>query len=257
MSTDATVFVVDHEADARKSLQWLLESKGFHVETRASAREFLDRYGSEGPGCLVLEVHMPGMDGLELQDELVSRGKIVPIVFLTETGDIPSCVRAMRAGAIGFLEKPVRHDSLLPLLRRALEEDRLRRERESVVASIESRLKQLTRREWDVMELLWAGKSIKVIARELDISFQTVSKHRCRLLKKMDAQSDVELIRALLACRLQRPGGSASDAEAWWIQEPHKLGSAHSPIRLLRGPHWNLLNCSRTQPAFAGDADRF
>jgi len=181
------------------------ESGGFDVETYNSAIEYLNSHDPQKPGCLVLNVCMPGMDGLELQEKLVAIGQRIPIVFVSAHGDVPMSVQAMKAGATDFLEKPVDGQLLLRVVRRALAKDLLRREQEPNRAEIEKRMDRISRREREVMELLYAGKSMKKIAIELDITMQTVAKHRTQVLEKMEVEGDAELVRLLATYRLQEP----------------------------------------------------
>ncbi len=244
MSADSTVFVVDDDADARRAFQWLLESEGFNVETHSSALEFLDSYDPTKPACLLADVDLPKMNGLDLQDELALRGQSLPTIFVTAFGDIPSSVRAMKAGALDFLQKPVQRDALLPLVRRAFREDRRRRDRELAMSAIELRLEQLSSREREVTAMLYAGITMKGIAAKLGISIQTVSKHRLHALEKLDVESDVELIKLLVTYE-HSPIARQYAAGVPKIQESHRerksrrvdpaspsrrrsLGSAHS-----------------------------
>lgn len=193
MHTDATVFLVDDDEASLRSTRWLLESEGFAVETYASATEYLDAYDPQKPGCLVLDIRMPEMDGLELQERLVSAGEHIPIIFVTAYADVPTCVRAMRAGAVDFLEKPVDGQLLLKRIRCALEADSHRRSQGASRAEIETRIKQLSPREREVAKLLHEGKSIKCIAAQLGISVRTALKHRVRIMEKLGRDSDGEI----------------------------------------------------------------
>ncbi|MBC8873069.1 MAG: response regulator transcription factor [Planctomycetes bacterium] len=205
MQTDPTVFLVDDDAAALDSLKWLLETAGLDVETYNSAVEYLDAHDPQKPGCLVLDVCMPVMDGLDLQEKLVAIGERIPIIFVTGHGNVPSSVQAMKAGAIDFVEKPVDGPSILRLVERALEKDSQRRRQVADRAEIEARIERLSRREREVMELLYAGKSMKRIAAELGISVQTVAKHRAQILEKMEVDGVAELARILTTYQLQEP----------------------------------------------------
>ncbi|MBC8869071.1 MAG: response regulator transcription factor [Planctomycetes bacterium] len=205
MQNEATIFLVDDDTAALDSLSWLLESAGFDVETYNSAVEYLNAHDPQKPGCLVLDVCMPGMDGLELQEKLVAIGQRIPIVFVSGHGDVPMSVQAMKAGATDFLEKPVDGQLLLRVVRRALAKDLKRREQEPNRAEIEKRMDRISRREREVMELLYAGKSMKKIALDLEITVQTVAKHRTQVLEKMEVEGDAELVRLLATYRLQEP----------------------------------------------------
>ncbi|MBL7042837.1 MAG: response regulator transcription factor [Pirellulaceae bacterium] len=205
MQNEATIFLVDDDTAALDSLSWLLESAGFDVETYNSAVEYLNAHDPQKPGCLVLDVCMPGMDGLELQEKLVAIGQRIPIVFVSGHGDVPMSVQAMKAGATDFLEKPIDGQLLLRVVRRALAKDLKRREQEPNRAEIEKRMDRISRREREVMELLYAGKSMKKIALDLEITVQTVAKHRTQVLEKMEVEGDAELVRLLATYRLQEP----------------------------------------------------
>ena len=199
MDPNDTVFVVDDDAGARRSMRWLLESDGLSVKTYSSAREFLAAYDEGCSGCLVLDVRMPEMDGLELQDELASRGAHPPIIFLSGHGDVPKCALAMKGGAVDFLEKPADADALLGLVHQTIEKDRKRRIIQASRLEIATRMTRLTPREREVMELLYTGEPMKAIAAKLGISVQTVAKHRTRVLEKMEANGEAELARLLSA----------------------------------------------------------
>jgi len=197
MSADATVFVVDDDPTATSSLRWLLESDGMSVETYSSGKEFLDAYDPNRSGCLVLDLRMPEMDGLQLQQRLLSLAVQPPVIFVTAYGDVPKCAAAMKAGAVDFIEKPFNHEALLKLVRHALEEDRLRRGSMVDHPEIAARISTLTPREREVMSLLRAGKSIKAISAEFQIGFQTAAKHRSRVLEKLHVENEAELVRLL------------------------------------------------------------
>jgi FixJ family two-component response regulator len=201
MSDDPTVFVVDDDRAVRKSLRWLLESVDLKVETFESAREFLEKYEPHRPGCVVLDVRMPGMSGLELQDHLRSAGIDIPVIIITGYGDIPMAVRAMKAGAIDFIEKPVCDQVLLEHIHDALEVDQKRRQVRTNSREVVERLQSLTRREAEVMEYVVQGLSSKEIAKELDVSFKTIEAHRAKIMKKMDAKSVPHLIHMNLLTR--------------------------------------------------------
>jgi two-component system, LuxR family, response regulator FixJ len=189
-----TVFVVDDDEAMRNSLQWLIESLDLTVQTFKSGREFLHRYDPARPGCLVLDVRMRGMSGLELQDRLRKSDIHIPIIILTGHGDVPMAVRAIKAGAVEFLQKPVSDQLLLDHIQRALERDArdraVRRER----LEIQQRMELLTPREREVMDQLLFGQSNKQIADQLDISFKTVESHRDKVMKKMEARSLAHLM---------------------------------------------------------------
>ena len=195
MTDEAIVFVVDDDASMRHSTERLVRSLGFAIETFASAREFLDRARSEKPGCLVLDVHMPGFSGLDLQRELAQRGVEIPIIFLTGHGDIPMTVRAMKAGAVEFLTKPVKSRVLLDAIRAAIERARVSHQARREAGALRERYERLTPREQEVLPLVVAGLLNKQIAGELAVSERTVKFHRAHIMKKMQAESLAELVR--------------------------------------------------------------
>jgi len=206
MQPDATVFLVDDDPAALDSLCWLLKTHGLKFEAYCSAMDFLDAYDFDKPGCLVLDIRMPEMDGLELQEKLISLGDRLPTIFVTGHGDVSSSVRALKSGAFDFLEKPVDDQALLKAIRKAVEEDHHQRRRwKQEHSDIGARIRRLSPREREVMELLYAGKSMKQIAFELGITFQTVAKHRARVLEKVEVEGDTELVRLLAAHWLQEP----------------------------------------------------
>jgi FixJ family two-component response regulator len=195
MTDDAIVFVVDDDASMRHSTERLVRSLGFAIQTFASAREFLDGARLEKPGCLVLDVHMPGLSGLDLQRELAQRGVEIPIIFLTGHGDIPMTVRAMKAGAVEFLTKPVKSRVLLDAIRAAIERARVSHQARREVGALRERYERLTPREQEVLPLVVAGLLNKQIAGELATSERTVKFHRAHIMKKMQAESLAELVR--------------------------------------------------------------
>jgi two-component system, LuxR family, response regulator FixJ len=198
-SRQPTVFVVDDDPSALKAACYLIESFGLSATGFSSARQFLDAFDPEQPGCLVLDMRMPGMTGLELQRHLVEAGVTLPIVIVSGHGDVASCAQAFRAGAVDFLEKPVSDDVLLERLKEAIAKDaRIRRARKTNPQFF-ARLSQLTPREREVMELLAQGRSMKQIAMDFGISIQTASKHRLRLLEKLGVANDIELVKTLMS----------------------------------------------------------
>lgn len=190
-----TVFVVDDDPGVRKGLGLLLDSVGLNVESFASAAEFLNSYERSRPGCLVLNVRMPGMGGLQLQETLASAGVQIPIIFITGHGDVPMAVKALHAGAVDFLEKPFPDQALLDRIHQAIGRDQAAREAQTQLAAVRSRLALLTERERQVMRLVVEGKANKVIATELGLSPKTVEVHRAHMMEKMRAQSVAELVR--------------------------------------------------------------
>jgi two-component system, LuxR family, response regulator FixJ len=199
----ATVFVVDDDDAVRSSLRLLLKSVGFSVALFASAQEFLAAYQTEHPGCLVLDIRMPGMSGLDLQRHLSLRGAIIPIVFITGHGDVPMAVDAMQHGAFDFLQKPFRDQDLIDRVQRAFEKDAGSRRALAEVGRIRERFESLTEREREVLALVTSGKANKVVAAELDVSPRTVEIHRARVMEKMEAPSLAALVRMVL--ELERP----------------------------------------------------
>jgi RNA polymerase sigma factor (sigma-70 family) len=198
MTSDATVFVVDDDQAMRTSLQWLIESTGMSVRTYESADVFLASYYPGRPGCLLLDVRMPGMSGLELQSHLAREGYRLPVILITGHGDVAMAVKAMKAGAVDFIEKPFHDEDLLRSIGRALDHDRRHRANQNARAEIAARLAELTPREHEVMAMVTDGKSNKDIAAALGVSAKTVEAHRARVMEKMRAESLAELVRMAL-----------------------------------------------------------
>jgi RNA polymerase sigma factor (sigma-70 family) len=195
MADPATVFVIDDEASVRKAVARLLTSAGHQVETFGSAEEFLRRPSYDGPGCLILDVKMPGQSGIELQEALANAGCYLPVIFVSGRSDIPISVKAMKAGAVDFLTKPFQHTELLKAVNVSLAKDREARVSRAEVQEIERRLQTLTAREREVLCLVVAGRLNKQIAYELGISEKTVKVHRARVVEKMRSDSVAELVR--------------------------------------------------------------
>lgn len=193
--TEATVFIVDDDAQVRESLQDLIRSVGLRVELFASAQEFLRGQYPDAPTCLVLDVRMPGLSGLDLQKQASEAGLEIPIIFITGHGDIPMTVRAMKAGAIEFLSKPFRDQDLLDAIQQALERSRKAREQRAVTKELRRRFALLTPRQREVMERVVAGLINKEIGAELGISEKTVKIQRHQVMEKMGARSLPELVR--------------------------------------------------------------
>ncbi|MGO9436277.1 MAG: response regulator transcription factor [Terracidiphilus sp.] len=197
MTVAPVVFVVDDDPSVRSSLKFLLSTVELHVESFDSADTFLQRNLPDAPSCLVLDVRLPGLSGLDFQRELAARKISIPIVFLTGHGDIPMSVRAMKAGAVEFLTKPFRDQDLLDAVRIALERDRARREQEREITTFQRRFDSLTSREKEVVSLVASGLLNKQIADQLGTAESTVKVQRSRAMEKMHAASLVDLIRMI------------------------------------------------------------
>jgi two-component system, LuxR family, response regulator FixJ len=208
---ESTVFVVDDDADLRESLGWLFQSAGLRVKSYSTAQEFLTDYKPEEPGCLLLDVRMPGLSGLDLQEELRRRGVPPPIIIMTGHARVPMAVRALKGGAIDFIQKPFSDQSLLERIRQAIDLDRRTRQVRTEAAKFAALLTHLTPREREVMGLVIAGKPNKIIAADLGISPKTVEIHRGRVMEKMQVESVAELVRLDLLYRATRAEGVDSE----------------------------------------------
>jgi FixJ family two-component response regulator len=191
----SVVFVVDDDASVRRAMQLLFQSVGLQAEVFASTAEFLRNKPADVPCCLVLDVRLPGLSGLDFQTELVKANIQVPIVFMTGHGDIPMTVKAMKAGAIEFLPKPFRDQDMLDAVRLGLEQDRVRRDHENAISGVRDKFASLTSREQEVMTFVTAGLMNKQIAGEMQLAEITVKLHRGSVMRKMGAKSLAELVR--------------------------------------------------------------
>ncbi|HLI13867.1 MAG TPA: response regulator [Alphaproteobacteria bacterium] len=196
---DRTVFIVDDDEAVRQALGFLLRTAGYSVECLTSAEEFLRRYNPRCPGCLILDIRMPDMTGLELQQALNARSWRIPVILVTGHGTVPVAIAALRAGAFEFLEKPLEEDALLDSVKRALNEDAAIRRQAAARGELAARAARLTPREREIMRLVAMGEQNKMIARRLGISFRTVEIHRTRVMEKMQARSLSDLVRMVIA----------------------------------------------------------
>lgn len=194
-----TVYIVDDDQAIRHAMELLMRSVGLDYEIFHSADEFLSGHTNNRAGCLVLDIRMPGLGGLELQEKLNEMGSTLPVIFITGHGDVPMAVEAMQKGAVDFIQKPFRDQELLDRISEALKTDQERRSARDEQAEVSGRLDKLTKREREVMDLVVTGKPNKVIAYELGVSQRTVEIHRARVMEKMEARSLADLVRMHLA----------------------------------------------------------
>ena len=206
MARQTTVFIVDDDNAVRGSLRLLLKSAGLPAVAHASAKEFLDNWHPEQPGCLILDVRMPGMSGIELQSELNRRGAIIPVIFVSGHGDIPMAVEAIQHGAFDFLPKPFSDKDLIDRVQRALAADAENRKALVEKDTLRSRYDSLTPREQEVLVLVTQGKANKVMAGDLGVSQRTVEIHRARVMEKMGANSLAQLVRMTIDLEINREG---------------------------------------------------
>jgi len=192
---NAVIAIVDDDPSVREGLSSLIRSAGLQAESFASAQEFLARPGAEAPSCLVLDLQLPGLSGLDLQKRMAEAGMEIPIVFLTGHGNIPASVQAMKAGAVEFLTKPFDEQDLLQAIQEAIERDRRARQQQAEMRELQNRFESLTAREQEVMQQVVSGLLNKQVAAELNITEYTVKIHRGRVMRKMHAQSLADLVR--------------------------------------------------------------
>ena len=200
-----SVFIVDDDDAVRSSLRLLIKSVGLIPTALGSAREFLEKYDPTQPGCLVLDVRMPEMSGLELQEQLNRQGAVIPVIFITGHGDVAMAVEALQAGAFDFLQKPFRDQDLIDRIQRALEKDRANRTVLNERSLIRERLESLTPRVREVLEMVSSGKPNKIMAADLGVSQRTVEIHRARVMEKMGASSLAQLVWMVMDLE-ERPG---------------------------------------------------
>lgn len=192
----ANVFIVDDDELIRDSLEQLVKSVGLKTQTFASAQAFLESELPDKPSCLVLDIRMPGLSGLDLQDQLIKQGFSIPIIFITGHGTVPMSVRAMKAGAVDFLQKPFEAQELLDAINLAIEQNREARREQNEIKEVQQRIKSLTLREYEIIVLVATGLLNKQIAYDLKMSENTVKTHRARIMRKMEVESLADLVRA-------------------------------------------------------------
>lgn len=207
---EPTVYVVDDDPDMRDSLRWLMTTVGLRAQVYGSAAEFLEGFSPSGPGCLVFDVRMPGTSGLDLYERLVARGEGMPVIFITAFADVPMAIRALKSGALEFVEKPFNRQDLLDRVQRAIEEDIARRRERAGRDALLARFRSLTEKEREVLALIKDGKPNKAISTELDITPRAVEMRRSSLMKKLNVRSLAELLRLTMALELADENGQRS-----------------------------------------------
>jgi len=201
MSLESTVYLVEDDTAVRRALDLLLEARGLRRRVYASGQEFIDDYDPAHPGCLVTDLRMPGMSGLDVQKALLAKGHHIPVIFITGYGDVPQAVRAMKGGAVDFLQKPFENEILIAAIEKALAQEEASRLLRAEAHDAAARLQTLTPREVQVMEMVVEGKANKVIAADLELSIKTVEFHRAHVMEKMKVDSVAELVRIVMAAR--------------------------------------------------------
>ena len=204
MIPEPTVFILDDDDEFRTLLRRIVESVGLNLESYASAREFLDSYDDQKPGCLVMDVRMPGMSGLDAQEALTQRGISIPIIFVSGYADVPIAVRAMKRGAVDFFEKPFNQHDFLDCVQRCVRQDEANRHEHTRCQEIMARLARLTSREIEIMRLVVAGMSSKAVAEQLGISRRTVESHRAKVMHKTETQSIADLVQLAVLDNMDR-----------------------------------------------------
>jgi FixJ family two-component response regulator len=206
MMAEATVYIVDDDPDMQDSLRWLIKTVGLHVEVYGSAAEFLEDFAPVGPSCLVFDVRMPGMSGLDLYEAVVARGEGMPVIFITAYADVPMAIRAMKSGAIEFVEKPFNRQELLERVQRAIQNDVERRRLLADHEALRRRFGRLTEKEREVLKLIKDGQPNKAISASLDITPRAVEMRRSSLMKKLGVRTLAELLRLTIALEIASDG---------------------------------------------------
>jgi len=201
MSAKPLIHIVDDDEAMRDSLAWLLDGERYAVHTYASGEDFLERHAPGRPACVILDIRMPGISGVEVHERLVRRGALTPVIFVTGHGDVPMAVEAIKRGAFDFIEKPFSETKLMAIIGRALEDDERRAGESSALSEVAQRLGKLSPREREVLDLVIAGKMNKTIADAMNISIKTVEAHRAKVMDKMGAKSLAELVQLVVQAR--------------------------------------------------------